>query len=63
MICPCKGCAKAGCGSFHDECEPYRSWRQEKDRENNARYHAHDLDGLSRDHEINYRKNLKKGWK
>ena len=26
MICPCKGCEKAGCGSYHDECPKYTEW-------------------------------------
>lgn len=26
MICPCKGCDKAGCGAYHDECERYKEW-------------------------------------
>ena len=26
MICPCKGCEKAGCGAYHDKCEDYKEW-------------------------------------
>ena len=28
MKCPCKSCEKAGCGSFHDECERYAEWKK-----------------------------------
>lgn len=31
--CPCKDCENKGCGSYHDECEPYQKFR--KGRENN----------------------------
>ena len=27
--CPCKGCERAGCGSYHDECERYQEWSKE----------------------------------
>jgi len=32
--CPCRGCEKAGCGSFHDECERFREWKAWKDEVN-----------------------------
>lgn len=31
-ICPCKGCEKAGCGSYHDECEKFQAWKAEKEK-------------------------------
>ena len=24
MKCPCKDCAKSGCGAYHDRCESYQ---------------------------------------
>ena len=30
MICPCKACEKKGCGSHHEECEPYQAWKVER---------------------------------
>lgn len=61
MICPCKGCDKAGCGTFHDQCEPYIQWRSERDRINRLRAEEADNRSLSRDQEMKYRKNLKRG--
>ena len=34
MDCPCKGCEKAGCGSYHDQCEPYQEWKKNRDKTN-----------------------------
>ena len=63
MICPCKGCEKAGCGSYHDVCPAYSEWRAWKDNVNKKKSEEGDKRTLSRDHELKYRKNLKKGWK
>lgn len=34
--CPCKPCPKKGCGSYHDVCPEYRTWRKELDEKNHA---------------------------
>ena len=59
MICPCKGCEKAGCGIYHDECEPYLEWQRYRRKQNDKR-NAERCD-MSRDHEMKYRRNLKQG--
>lgn len=63
MICPCKGCEKAGCGEYHDTCERYLAWTDERKAYNNRRHAEDDCRQLSRDHEMKYRKNLKQGRK
>ena len=40
MYCPCKDCNKKGCGSYHDQCDSYQKWiqdREEKKQEQKAR--------------------------
>ena len=37
MICPCKECARRGCGPFHDKCETYLGWAAEVKRANEER--------------------------
>lgn len=27
MNAPCKGCEMAGCGSYHDQCEKFQSYK------------------------------------
>lgn len=61
MRCPCKGCPKAGCGSFHDECELYREWKKLRAEANKVRVAEVDTRCISKDHERKYRKNLKAG--
>ena len=31
MICPCKGCERAGCGEHHSQCQPYQDWKAEQE--------------------------------
>lgn len=31
--CPCKDCPKKGCGAYHAECEAYKAFRAEKEKE------------------------------
>lgn len=59
MICPCKHCEDAGCGSYHDKCQRYKEWREELDEKKAKRHAAGELKQLSRDHEMKYRRNLK----
>lgn len=59
MKCPCKGCENAGCGVHHDSCEPYLEWQAERRKENEKRFATHHE--MSRDHELKYRKNLRRG--
>ena len=28
MKCPCRGCEKVGCGSYHDQCAAYQEWKK-----------------------------------
>ena len=37
MVNPCKNCENKGCGTFHDECEPYQNYLQEKEIINKKR--------------------------
>lgn len=59
MICPCKGCENNGCGAFHDQCEPYQQWQKDRRAESDKR--AAMSYQMSRDHELKYRRNLKRG--
>ena len=31
--CPCINCEKKGCGVYHEECEAYKAFRAEKEKE------------------------------
>ena len=31
MNAPCKGCERAGCGSYHDQCEKYQNYKRTVD--------------------------------
>ena len=61
MKCPCKGCLdrKLGC---HGRCERYQEWSASRHEINRKRIADKEMIQLSRDHEMKYRKNLKKGW-
>ena len=37
MICPCKNCKQKGCGIFHDQCEAYKVWSDDKVKKNQKR--------------------------
>lgn len=63
MKCPCKSCEKVGCGSYHDKCHAYSEWRAFRDEVNRKKADHQELKALSRDHEMKYRKNLRKGWR
>lgn len=30
MKCPCIKCEKKGCGTFHDQCEPYQKYSKDR---------------------------------
>ena len=41
--CPCKDCKKKGCGAYHAECEAYKAFRADKEKEYEERlkkYHT-----------------------
>ena len=61
MICPCKGCPKKGCGSYHDICPDYQPWAKSEKKKKAKIQAENEIKSLSRDHELKYRKNLKKG--
>ena len=64
MKCPCKGCEPPKRTlTCHGFCEEYKEWRAARDEANRKRNIDHDNRQLSRDHEMKYRKNLRKGWK
>ena len=63
MKCPCKGCEKAGCGQYHDQCERYQAWIASRHEIKRMKWLEQDSRSMSRDHEIKYRKNLKQGRK
>lgn len=37
MTCPCQRCERKGCGAYHDECEVYRVYVEERRRERERR--------------------------
>lgn len=37
MKCPCKECARKGCGKDHDSCEPYKEWAKKREETRNRR--------------------------
>ncbi len=37
MVNPCKDCDNKGCGVYHDECEPYQKYLEEKAKVNQKR--------------------------
>ena len=39
--CPCKNCEKKGCGAYHDICEKYQAFREEKEKEYEERLKNH----------------------
>ena len=61
MICPCKTCDRKGCGSFHDSCEAYQEWSAWNEEKNRKKAAEKEANGLSRDHEMKYRRNIKTG--
>ena len=63
MKSPCETCERQGCGSYHDQCPEYQEMRKRLDSINQQKYFEKELGGISRDHELKYRKNLKKGKK
>lgn len=46
MNAPCKDCEKKGCGYYHSQCERYRRYREEKDKEKEARIRERFLQSL-----------------
>lgn len=30
---PCMGCPKAGCGSYHDQCQKHQEWKAKVDKQ------------------------------
>lgn len=62
MRCPCKACdhREIGC---HGRCEGYQEWTASRHEINRKRAADQELRGISRDHEMKYRKNLKQGRK
>lgn len=42
MNAPCKRCQKRGCGIYHDQCEKYQAFREE--RENVLEEHRKDTE-------------------
>ena len=61
MKSPCITCEKKGCGIFHDKCPQYQEWKEHRKEICKKRNMEHMTAGISRDHEIKYRKNLKRG--
>ena len=62
MKCPCKECFHRTI-TCHGFCEGYKAWREWRDEVNRKKQQDKELKALSRDHELEYRKNLKQGWR
>ena len=62
MKCPCKDCEKAGCGPYHDQFQQYSLWRAWRQKLNVQMAIERKKSEISKDHEKQYRYNLKKGW-
>ena len=63
MKCPCKECERSGCGPYHDQCQQYSVWKEWRQKIIREKAKDREKTELSRDHEMRYRYNLKKGWK
>ena len=61
MICPCKGCDKAGCGDYHDRCEEYQAWSAERNEIHRQLRMENIHRQLSRSQEVKHWHNLKEG--
>ena len=48
MNCPCKDCDKKGCGSYHDQCEPYQQWMQYREAKKQEQRDKEALDHMIR---------------
>ena len=60
MKCPCKECNDRTI-TCHSVCKRYTEWKGWRDEINRKRNADADNRQLSRDHELKYRKNLKRG--
>lgn len=58
MKSPCENCEKQGCGKDHDTCQPYLKWKEWRKGIAEKRKADSETGGISRDHEMKYRKNL-----
>ena len=63
MRSPCEKCEKKGCGIYHDLCPQYQEWKEYRQRISDKKSMEHLTGGISRDHELKYRLNLKRGKK
>jgi hypothetical protein len=59
MICPCKGCTERTI-LCHGRCDGYQQWKKEREEINRIRSMETENRQLSREHEIRYRKNVKR---
>lgn len=37
MTCPCIDCERKGCGAYHDKCELYKKYKEDKTKINKLR--------------------------
>ena len=58
MKSPRENCEKQGCGKDHDTCQPYIEWKEWRKGIAEKRKADSETGGISRDHEMKYRKNL-----
>ena len=58
MKSPCEKCEKQGCGKDHDTCQPYMEWKSWRKEIAEKRKADSETGGISRDHEMKYRKNM-----
>lgn len=56
MEAPCKKCPKKGCGSYHDICEEYQSYRKFIDKKQKEKLLKMDLDVVTANRFMRYRK-------
>jgi hypothetical protein len=63
MKCPCKDCQKHSADCHANCTDGYKEWRAALDEVNKKKNAWNQVKGISRDHELKYRKNLKEGRK
>lgn len=47
MKAPCKNCPNKGCGSYHDQCEEYQTYRRATDQKRKDLKIANEIENLN----------------
>lgn len=43
MKSPCVNCERKGCGSYHDQCEPYQAFKDERTNYRTDKLKSHEI--------------------